>query len=326
MPHNPHPVHEETERERKARLKRAMSLDSQRRKRKCCKFWKSFKDLFNDDDDDEVNTSEYSGPPTPPLVPPHRWKAYGYWARPTLNGVQVHNATPRVTPPISLDPDYVWDSLRGPHQSPHPENWPARVKHPALPPRPQEWSSPQPGQPLPFPWEVQLNPFLQHRYIGKTLITFDIGREPSGIIYTEAEPATIPMDDSDRAQPASWPFLTHMHIIGVADDPAPKFPWPIMVYNARGITCGDVFSAISTNFQQHVTAAEYDSWSGRRREMAARAYHTRVRTSNTFNPHDIPGDDDGLRRIDYMGDKIMFRGLEASPRKDGTWLMFVGPP
>lgn len=42
-----------------------------------------------------------------------------------------------------------------------------------------------------------------------------------------------------------------------------------------------------------------------------------------MNPYK-PVLDDGARRIDYLGERVMFRGLEPSPAKDGTWMLFVG--
>ncbi|KIJ59980.1 hypothetical protein HYDPIDRAFT_99725 [Hydnomerulius pinastri MD-312] len=318
-------IHEESAEERKIRRRRERAQNrenrSDQRRARCRTFWDSFKDLFRE------TTISLSPSLTMPFVPNELWKAYGYWARPVVNGVQVHNATPRPLPGITIDPDNVWNSLRGPNGTPHPENWPARFEHPALPPRPLEWSTPRPGASIPFPSDVQLNPYLQHRYIGPHPICFDIGRVPGGIVYNTHETTAIPLDPADFAQPATYPFVTHMHIVGVADDPAPGFPWPIMVRNEQGITCADVFQTIASNFQQYVTTDEYNSWSGRRRDLAARAYHRRIRTPLDWNqPEDVPGPYDGLRRIDYMGDKVMFRGLEASPLKDGTWLMFVGPP
>lgn len=159
--------------------------------------------------------------------------------------------------------------------------------------------------------------------MGVTALHFEIGRTPHGIIFGETE-STIPLQPADRVQPATHPFLTHMHIIGVADDTAPTFPWPIMVCNPRGITCQDVFEAIYENFQEHVTQEEYFGWTLRRREQCSRAYYMRVRSSNSWNSPATPGGD-ALRRIDYMGDRVMFRGLESSPNKDGSWIMFVGP-
>jgi len=52
------------------------------------------------------------------------------------------------------------------------------------------------------------------------------------------------------------------------------------------------------------------------------AYWSRVRRNQIMDLH---SNNDGLRRVDYMGDRVMFRGLEPSPRKDGTWMLFLGP-
>jgi hypothetical protein len=114
-----------------------------------------------------------------------------------------------------------------------------------------------------------------------------------------------------------------MHIKDVADDTAPQFPWPILITNEQGIILEDVFNAISDNFSLHVAVEEYNSWDERRRDQAGTAYWSRVRRTQSM--HSYHTYNDGLRRFDYMGDRVMFRGLEPSPRKDGTWMLFVGP-
>lgn len=172
----------------------------------------------------------------------------------------------------------------------------------------------------------RLHPLLQHTYTGQTALCFDIGRPPAGIMWMSG-PSPIPLVESDLAQPATHPVMTQIHIADVADDSAPTFSHSIMVHNECGITCSDIFEAIWKHFQRHVRPEEYNSWSGRRRDLAARAYHKRVHEPLDWTqPNSIPGRRDGLRRIDYMGDKVMFRGLEPSPRNDNTWLMFIGPP
>jgi hypothetical protein len=91
------------------------------------------------------------------------------------------------------------------------------------------------GIPLPFVWECTLNPLLMHYPIGQPAIIFDVGNDPSAIVYAETGPdITVPMSDGDRAQPATYPFLTFMEIKDVADDTAPSFPWPVWVTNERG--------------------------------------------------------------------------------------------
>lgn len=235
-----------------------------------------------------------------------------------------HRAAPGPFTPTEIDPFAVFNSLIGPHGTPHPERWVPRLEHPALPPRPNlpGWQTPD-GSPLPFPWECQLNPFLVHSSFGRAPVTFEIGLDPSCIVYSEPGPnITIPLANADRAQPATYPFLTHMHIKDVADDTAPRFPWPMFITNERGITVEDVFSVISDNFCQYVGREEYNTWDLRRQDQAGAAYYVRIRRNRIMN---LDGNNAGLRRVDYMGDWVMFRGLEPSPRKDGTWMLFLGP-
>jgi hypothetical protein len=58
-------------------------------------------------------------------------------------------------------------------------------------------------------------------------------------MYSETGPdITIPLSAADRAQPATYPFVTIMEIREVADDTAPRFPWPVWVINERGQITG----------------------------------------------------------------------------------------
>ena len=139
--------------------------------------------------------------------------------------------------PSNVNPLAVFNSLRGPHGSPHPERWVPGLEHPALPPRPDlpGWQTPHPGSPLAFPWECVLNPFLVHSPLGRAPVTYDVGLDPTSIVYSETGPdITIPLSEADRAQPATYPFVTIMEIREVADDTAALFPWPMWVINERG--------------------------------------------------------------------------------------------
>lgn len=104
-----------------------------------------------------------------------------------------------------------------------------------------------------------------------------------------------------------------MFINAIAEDTAPRFLWPVMVHNPNGINCEDVFNQIYENFQQHVAGLEFDTWHPLRQRQALWAYQTRRRTDP----------EEALRRIDYLGHLVMFRGLEANPDGQG-WVLFVG--
>jgi hypothetical protein len=177
---------------------------------------------------------------------------------------------------------------------------------------------PSPGEP-PFPWECDLNFFLKHRSVGLYPLLFDITQETSRIVFLPPQGQTIHAWPADMAHPASQPFITHMPICALADDTAPVFPWPFTVYNPDGISCADVFEEVFLNFNQPVSQEEYETWTKMRQDNAAGTYYQRIRRSQeSTGGH-------GLRRVDYLGGRVMFRGLEPSPEKDGTWIMFTGP-
>lgn len=229
-----------------------------------------------------------------------------------LNLIQDSSSAPAENVPSNIDVQQVFDSLRDPDGSRHPERWIAGLEHPAIPPRPKRWTEPRPGDPLPFPWEVQLNPFLQHLPFGPPPLCWNVGLDLSKVMIGQTM-ATIPLCPADKSQPATYPFLTHMYINAIADDPLPVFPWPIMVYNPRGIKCIDVFQAVYQNFQQHVALAEYESWDGVRQAPAKLAFEARWGQAR----------DERMRRSDFLGTHCMFRGLEPHPNREG-WMMFVG--
>ena len=93
----------------------------------------------------------------------------------------------------------------------------------------------------------------------------------------------------------------------------------------------DIFQALYVNFQQHVSGTEFNSWDERQQNIARSAcWNRHIRDqfrSNWLRLPTIPGGPH-LRRIDYLGDRIMFRGLEPAPaqEKNGSaWILFLGP-
>jgi hypothetical protein len=102
-----------------------------------------------------------------------------------------------------------------------------------------------------------------------------------------------------------------MYMNAIADQDS--FPWPIMVANTRGIRCRDIFDAISLNFQQFILQSEYDDWDETRRKHCLVEYDARGG----------PLTNDGVRRLDYLGGRVWFRGLAPNPNREG-WVLFVG--
>lgn len=97
----------------------------------------------------------------------------------------------------------------------------------------------------------------------------------------------------------------------------------------------DVLAALADSAMLHVRPSEYNALSASRREQVKLSYWARC-TAASSQPSDgedgeaerrvQPAPDDGCRRIDVLGTRVMFRGLEPAPGMDGTWVMFLGPP
>jgi hypothetical protein len=97
-----------------------------------------------------------------------------------------------------------------------------------------------------------------------------------------------------------------------------------MITNPSGITCEDVFIGIYENFQEHVKRREFNSWPVARQERCNRTYNVRMQERRQMCAEES-SETVGLRRIDCMGDRVMFRGLQPSPIHEGAWIIFLGP-
>ncbi|KAJ7596696.1 hypothetical protein C8J56DRAFT_1021200 [Mycena floridula] len=269
-----------------------------------------------------------------PRIPLSEWKAFGYAARPLVNGVYVRNASPGPKISVRFDPEEMAAGLRS-ADGIHPgtssmrspieadffaELWIAGTKHEGLPERPSLWQPPVKGEELPFPPECVLNPMLCHCPFGRSPIDWHLDCEPNGILFNGPDDGVIiPLGEPDLAQPATWPFLSHMYINSVSDDPAPKFRWPIMIRNPDGITVEDVLVGIFTNLQEYVFIDEFRAWTEQRRRQAQIALDLRREQQQSLG-QEI---DQAVRRIDYFGSHITFRGLEPHPNLEG-WVLFIG--
>ncbi|KAJ7152353.1 hypothetical protein C8R46DRAFT_1228593 [Mycena filopes] len=252
----------------------------------------------------------------PPLS---EWQAFGVYSRPTVNGVEVHNTfTPSPTPYRvfeldQVDPEEIFRSLLSPGGNIHPELWIRGLEHPSLPPPPTGWPLPRPGEPLPFPWECELNPFLIRTDCGPAPIYWNVRSGEFAILYGGPLDISIPLSGADLAQPATRPLVTHMYISGLALAES-GFPWKFMVVNPAGIRVRDLLMAIHENFQHFVFRAEYESWTPERQRHAELEWAMRGGDKRR----------DGLRRVDYLCGQLCFRGLSWNLDRTG-WVLHVGP-
>ncbi|KAG5339230.1 hypothetical protein C0989_005144 [Termitomyces sp. Mn162] len=243
------------------------------------------------------------------------WKAWAYYACPRLHrdGGYVKNHPPVLHLPPNVNVEEVYRDLKDDSGNFHPERWIRGLQHPALPPRPERWKEHPKGAPLPFPWQCQLNPLLQHLTFDKPPLDWDIHYYPSGRCYLgRTGNSIIPISDPDKAQPATYPFVTHMYINSLADDPYPEHFWPFYVINEHGVTVGDVLETIWKNFQQYISRSEFDSWANLLNRQQTASFAVKMRGLRAE-----------ARRIDILGTQCLFKGLEPHPNHEG-WSMFLG--
>ena len=73
-------------------------------------------------------------------------------------------------------------------------------------------------------------------------------------------------------------------------------------------------------FQRYVGADERERWSETRKVQADEAYARRLRAEGVQRGQ---GHQDPMKRVDYLGQQVMFRGLEPNPDGEG-WMLFLG--
>jgi hypothetical protein len=238
--------------------------------------------------------------------------------------------SPRAIYSPVADPAVVFNAYR----PPDPRMVTVPIIRPPLP-KPPEWSTRNMARPS---WECQLNPLLVHHLSGSPVIHFDL-RLPT-LAITVLPPSHVlganprPLSEADLAQHATWPACSQLTIAAVADEPlfgSATFPWPISVVatnEAQGVTCGDVWTALGKGVMQHVLPREYHALSSSRQNQVKLSYWARCSPQAPVeeNGPPRPPEDDGCRRIDVLGTRVMFRGLEPAPGVDGSWVMFLGPP
>lgn len=207
---------------------------------------------------------------------------------------------------------------------PRPEKWRAGVRHRALPPCPERWKKlPNPRAPLPFPWEVQINPLLHHPIFGAQPLTWSILADPEHplvVYFGNGSIGADPLGDGDLVQPATWPWLTTMYFCDVLGDGAPEFPWPFSVHNPRGIRVVDVLRGIYQCFDTPLLEDEFNSWERMRQDACRR---THIARQNLPSEGGLRVMRDVRRRADALGAMMWFRGIEPSVTGKG-WMMAFG--
>ncbi|KAI0700612.1 hypothetical protein BC835DRAFT_1411956 [Cytidiella melzeri] len=175
-----------------------------------------------------------------------------------------------------------------------------------------------PAAPSPPP---QLNPLLSAEYPNQSMLLFDLSLnhyDPQRISQSGQQSGT-PLSRDELSQVACWPGVTRMVI---TCDEVPDWKVILEPYHERPsntgyltvpadnmnkpITVNDVLFAIHKMFQRQIRHRDWVSLSNEKSMAVARAYTRRCRTFSSTQAFE---ESQGVRRVDYLEDRFMFKGL-----------------
>ncbi|KAF8149456.1 hypothetical protein B0H34DRAFT_733772 [Crassisporium funariophilum] len=138
------------------------------------------------------------------------------------------------------------------------------------------------------PKHPNLNPTLAE---DTTHLRFDIRQKPSNTILTSTY-------YSNRHAVALAKPTTHMRLVSKA------FPWQIDIKSPANITCEDVWESLYMALQEPIADSEWGFIikDKKHKETVENAAKKRVESD--------PNADKRPKRIDYLGDNTLFRGLD----------------
>jgi len=134
----------------------------------------------------------------------------------------------------------------------------------------------------------KLNPILAE---DTTLLHFDLKKQPTSAILP-------PTYFAYRTQFALGTPTTHMRLISKA------FPWQVEILSLANVTCEDVWNSLWGAMQQPIEDSEWGFLvkEKKSKETVDAAVKKRLEAD--------PSSDKRPKRIDYLGNMTLFRGLE----------------
>lgn len=199
------------------------------------------------------------------------------WANPWY---QYYQPSPNLyAPPGYRGPGYVDPRLYGPIEP--QRTWKIWSKHFARSFRNQ--SSGYLSEKYP-----KLNPILAE---DTTLLRFDVKKKPRTEILASTYYSTCHV-------PATSNGVTHLRLISKA------FPWTIDIISPAPVTCEAVWDALYAALQEHIADSEWGLILAmkKQKEVVEKAAKKRFETEPRTN-------DKQLKRIDYLGEATLFKGL-----------------
>ncbi|KDQ54281.1 hypothetical protein JAAARDRAFT_38441 [Jaapia argillacea MUCL 33604] len=182
-----------------------------------------------------------------------------------------------------------------------------------------------PSQPLP---QALIHPLLNGE--SPPPILFDLSVSTFSPHKFISVGQTIALSRDDLAQPATHPPTTHMRItcdaipqwpIDLQFPSTPSIPTnslllqvPVHPQAITPITLGDVLTAIHRSLQTQITHLDWAKLNMSQEMEISRAYRRRCKTFPSVEQFEAS---QGVRRVDYLGKKVCFRGLVRERGTDG---------
>ena len=269
--------------------------------------------------------ANYGGEPNPYHYPPRAaWPAAaanhagGLPTPPPSEPASPHIPTPLLIPggyavpwlvPIPWVVPVAW--------YPWPSPQPAPSRAPPTPP--PEW----PPKRRPNP--VQLTPWLEWDEARSSYppLVWDLRMQPETAMRVTARKTWESARDHFQ-EDAVRPAATKIMISCVRDIGGATFDWPpLLIEKTHSVTCYEVLSSIWEYFQQRFSDVEIEhmerQYPGIKRMISDSCHRRCMRTPGLAEFERRQG----LRRVDYLDIRTMFKGLSVSVGLDGTWVLHL---
>lgn len=178
----------------------------------------------------------------------------------------------------------------------------------------------------PSPQQFQIHPFLNGETYGSDLY-FDIANPAFAPMRRASPTQSVMLSVDELREPATFPTITSMRI---THDFIPW--WPIDLQYVHGeydagnqlpLTVGDVLWMIHSSLHRQISHQDWARLSQSEETAIARAYTRRYRSIPSSAEFEAS---QGVKRVDYLMDRHVFRGLVRSSDQDGFyhWKLLTG--
>ncbi|KAF4578350.1 hypothetical protein EYR40_001492 [Pleurotus pulmonarius] len=164
--------------------------------------------------------------------------------------------------------------------------------------------------------DLELNPIISGTH-GSFHLVFNLANGQTGGFNPSARDRDLSFTQKD--EPATLPRVTELVIITEIS------PWCTIVKNERGVTMGDICTAVWKEYSEnYVTDGEFQALPPRLQEQVKRtAAHNAQSGWNMYYSPAVPPN--RYKRVDWLRERVFFEGLAKNDRYAESRLGFKAP-